>query len=324
MDELWQRYRSFWTPVLIGLGVFLVGLIVVHIVSDDPEAADAKLVSASRGLSKMTEPSRAQTKNWPLNVDTYRQRVEDFATRLDQAQGRDPYEYAVEASLQAAMLRGAGPDALRAAIAKPDAPASRALLAPFDDDAVQAGRALARYEGIRLDRLTLLRTGDPNVGFSRLLNDVTAELGMRANRADVEIRPDVLGYEGVTSVTRASLPQRLLNLALVAQIVDLGIRNRIQSIEEIRFDQRVTIESGEVFLREYPMTFTLRGDMASLRPILALLTDPAKTVALTQLVLSQPPRGTPLDGIVQLSATAASVVVRPEASLELDKEDQRQ
>ena len=37
MDELWQRYRSFWIPVLIGLGVFLIGLIAVHVISDDPE-----------------------------------------------------------------------------------------------------------------------------------------------------------------------------------------------------------------------------------------------------------------------------------------------
>ena len=29
MDELWQRYRTFWTPVLIGLGVFLIGVIAV-------------------------------------------------------------------------------------------------------------------------------------------------------------------------------------------------------------------------------------------------------------------------------------------------------
>ena len=29
MDELWQRYRAFWTPVLWGVGVFLAGLIVV-------------------------------------------------------------------------------------------------------------------------------------------------------------------------------------------------------------------------------------------------------------------------------------------------------
>ena len=324
MDELWQRYRSFWTPVLIGLGVFLVGLIAVHVMSDDPEAASANLQSAGGNLGRMTEPTRAQTKNWPQNVEAYRTRVEDFAARLDQAKGQDPYEYAVDTSLQAALLRGCDPDQMRKAIAQPGAGSSEACLYAFEDDAVQAGRALARYETIRLDRLTLLRTGDPNVGFCRLLNDVTSELGMRANRADIEIRPDVLGYEGVTSVTRASLPQRLLNLALVSQIVDLGIRTQIRSIEEVRFDQRVAVESGVTFLRQYPVTFTLRGDMASLRPILSLLTDPAKPVALTHLALTQPPRGSPLEGIVQLNATAASVVVRPEASLELDKEDQRQ
>ena len=38
MDELWQRYKGFWTPVLWGVGVFLVGLIVVHMMTGDPDA----------------------------------------------------------------------------------------------------------------------------------------------------------------------------------------------------------------------------------------------------------------------------------------------
>ena len=46
MDELWQRYRTFWTPVLIGLGVFLVGVIAVHVISDDPDKAKARMTSA--------------------------------------------------------------------------------------------------------------------------------------------------------------------------------------------------------------------------------------------------------------------------------------
>ena len=182
-------------------------------------------------------------------------------------------------SLQAAILRGAEPETLRAAVANPDTAAAKRVLEPFDDDAVAAGRALARYEAVRQDRLTLLRTGDPNVGFSRLLNDVAGELGVRANRADIEIRPEVLGYEGVTSVTRVALPQRLLNLALIAQIMDLAIRSRMRSLEEVRFDQRNVVDGDDVFLREWPFTFTVRGDMASLRPILARLTDPEKPIA---------------------------------------------
>ena len=71
MDELWQRYRSFWTPVLIGLGVFLVGLIVVHVVSDDPEAANSKLVSTSRGSFDEDGAFEIVIENYPAPGERY-------------------------------------------------------------------------------------------------------------------------------------------------------------------------------------------------------------------------------------------------------------
>ncbi|MFV1957959.1 MAG: hypothetical protein ACC662_00965 [Planctomycetota bacterium] len=324
MDELWQRYRTFWTPLLIGLGVFLVGLIAVHIMTDDPDSLQTGVLSEAGKLNRKIEPTKRQLKNVPANTSVLGARVTDWAARFEGGEVDELLAEAVGSALDAAILRGVDPAALSAAISEPDADASAEILARFDDDAVTAGRALARFHAIRQDRLGLLQSGDPNVGFARLLSDVGSELRIRANRADVDLRADLLGFGGLISVTRAGLLQRLLNLALVAEVVDLGIRSGLRSVDEIRFDKRTATDVGEAFLHQWPVTLTVRGDMASLEPILAYLTDPTRAVPLTQALLTQPPRGSPLEGIVQLTVSAVSVVVRPEVGLELDQEEQRQ
>jgi len=324
MDELWQRYRTFWTPLLIGLGVFLVGLIVVHVMTDDPHSLQVAVEGESNRLSKKVEPTKKQLKNVPANAKVLGTRVAAWADRFDAGKSDQILAAAVGSALDAAILRGVAPSALAAAVAQPDAPASAEALARFDDDAVAAGRALARFQAIQQDRLGLLQSGDPNVGFARLLSDIGSELRIRANRADVDLRADMLGFGSVVSVSRAGLLQRLLNLALVAEVVDLGIRSGLRSVDEIRFDKRSANAVGEAFLRQWPVTITVQGDAASLEPILGYLTDPTRAVPLTQALLTQPPRGSPLEGIVQLTVTAASVVVRPEVGLELDQEEQRQ
>ena len=68
----------------------------------------------------------------------------------------------------------------------------------------------------------------------------------------------------------------------------------------------------------------MRGDMASLRPVVVRLTDPDRPIPLTHLTLAQPARGSPLDGIVQLQARAASTRVQADVSLNLNSEDEAQ
>lgn len=323
MDELWQRYRSFWIPVLIGLGVFLVGLIVVHIITDDPDAWGAKASSEARTLRKKVEPSGQKIKAIQYNEEELSNRVTDWAGRLDQGNMGETIEVVVTAALQASILRGVDPAVLRDAVANPETPASRVVLEPFDGDGVAASKAVARYEEVRQDRLNILRAGDANVGFSRLLSDIWSEFRVRANRADVELGTDILGFGGVTSVPRSVLAQRLLNLGLVSQIVDLAIRSGVRSISEVRLEQKQNPLGDDVFLRQWPFTITVQGDMASIRPILSFLTDPAHPIPLTQLLLTQPPRTSPLEGQVQLQAKVASVLVRPDASLGLDMEEAR-
>lgn len=322
MDELWQRYRAFWIPVLIGLGVFLLGLIAVHVISDDPATENKRVVSEGKKVKKKVQPTSAQLRNVPQNVEALRGRVEDWGRRLDQAAGRDPLEYAVETALQSSVLRGLDPETLRKGVESQNAD----VLDRFEGDAVQAGRALARYEATRQDRLTLLRSGDPNVGFSRLLSDVWNEIKVRANRADVDIRPtaEVLGFGSVTSVTRSALPQRLLNLALITELLDLGIRSGIRSIEDIRIEARPDVDVQDRFLRQWPFTLAMRGDMAALGPVVVRLTDPNQPIPMTHLTLAQPARGSPLDGIVQLQVRAASTRVQADVSLNLNSEDEAQ
>ncbi len=327
MDELWQRYRSFLTPVLIGLGVFLVGLIAVHVLSDDPDALRDRVSGEARVVKRLVEPDRSTISALRRNRDALEERVKDWAARLDQAHlalGTDAIlDVVVSDALRAAILRGIDPQALAAAVAGPEAASSRRVLEPFDGDATAAGRALVRYETVRQDHLNLLRTSDPNVGFSKLLSDVTSEIRVRANRADVELPGAGLGHAGVTSVTRAVLAQRLLNLARITQLVDLAIRSGVRAITEVRIEPKLNPLGDDVFLREWPFTVTLRGDMASLRPVLAWLTDPANPLPIHHLELVQPPRTSPLDGQAQLTVQAASILVRPDAGLALDREEVR-
>lgn len=327
MDELWQRYRSFLTPVLIGLGVFLVGLIVVHTISDDPDAWSARVTGQARVVGKKIEPASSKINAQRKNREALEERVKDWSARLDQgdlATGADEIlDVIVSATLRAAILRGLDPQMLATAVANPEAASTRQLLVPFDGDAVAAGKALARYESVRQDRLNLLRTGDPNVGFSRLLSDVLAEIRVRANRADVELHPDALGHAGVTSVTRAVLAQRLLNLARISEILDLAIRERVRAIVEVRIEQKLNPLGEDVFLREWPFTVVLRGDMVAIRPVLAWLTDPENPLPIHHLEVAQPPRSSPLEGQAQLTVKAASVLVRPDVALGLDTEEVR-
>ena len=152
------------------------------------------------------------------------------------------------------------------------------------------------------------------------------EFKIRANRADVELPADAMGFAGITTVTRTSLAQRLLNLAMVSEIVDLGIRSGIRSVLSIRVDARPDMELNEVFLQAWPVRMEVLGDMLSLQPILDFLTDEAHPLPLTQVTLAQPSRksGAALGGLVKLYFEASSMLVRPDASLDLEQEDQRQ
>jgi hypothetical protein len=318
MDELWQRYRTFWMPLLIGLGVFLVGLIAVHVVTDDPAVWQGRVQEKGRDLSSKKVPERGKIENTKTGAEALKTRVDDWTKRLDQAGLADPLEVGVSEALRAAILRGQDPDALRAAAARPDDPSSVEVLRAFDGDDVAASHAVQRFEQVRTERVGMLRTGDPNVGFVRLLSDVSSELDVRANRADVALRVDNLGFQGASlQVSRVTLPQRVLNLALIAEVVDLAIRNGADAIDDIRFENRA---NPDVFVREWPVTFSLRGDMAALRPILSRLTRPDSPYPLLRLLLSQPRRSAPEEGIVQLEFTASSVELRPNDDLDLATE----
>jgi hypothetical protein len=303
VDELWQRYRTFWTPVLIGLGVFLVGVIVVFIVNDDPEDVKRGVDAEGRKVTRMVQPSGPQINATKENAEARRARVQRLAARLDQTGlGKDPLEVAVAQALTAAVLRGGG---------GPDA---------FDGDAGAAASARARYERMLRERVDLLRTGDPNVGFGRLRDEVWSELRVRANRADVDLDADQLGFAAVQSVNRATLLQRTLNLALAARVVDAAIRSGVRAVSEIRFENRAN-GGPESFLLEWPVTFTLAGRMDSLRPVLALLADPSHTTPVLHTLFAPPRRAGAPEGTVELTITASSLRVQPDASLDLPSED---
>ena len=76
----------------------------------------------------------------------------------------------------------------------------------------------------------MLRTQDPNVAFSRIKADVVQTLSVRANRADVDVgtSAEEFGLGSIASVDRAELPRRLANLALIATVLDVAIRENVR------------------------------------------------------------------------------------------------
>jgi len=326
VDELWQRYRTFWTPVLIGLGVFLVGVIVVHILSDDPEVSKGRVITAQRKLKAMKAPS-------PQKATTLRRRGEGlrddlvgpegsttggWAARLDQVRGdrKNLIAVAAEQALRAAIVRGA-PES--------EAQSASALKARFDGDEVAAEKAYRRFKRLVDQHRETLRSGDPNVAFSRLLSDVWSEIRIRANRADVEFQPQAeqLGFGNIASVDRATLPARVLNLALAARVADVAVRQGVESIDTIIVTANVEAGNPGDFISLWPISFSLTGEMAAVKQLLDLLTDPADPVPLetTRLVQARRRGGKTANGLVQFSVSASSVLVRPDADLRLDVEE---
>lgn len=314
MDELWQRHRTFWTPVLLGLGVFLVGLIVVHIVTRDPEREARLMQGEANRLSSMQRPSGDLMRVLRERANKFEAQSVNWAGRLDASgsAGAQTIENGVERALRATFLRGA--DNAEAA------QASR-LSARFDDDTTQAERAWRRYEALLPELGDLLRNGDPNVAFSRLLNEVWAVMRVRANRADMEIS-DLLGFTTVSSVNRSTLPVRVATLALVTELVDEGLRNGMQAFDLIKIEANVTPDQPEAYLTEWVLGLGMEGPYGAVLAVLDRLAGEQRAFPMLAASVAQPRQrgGKSPDGTVRFEATVGTAVVRPMARLGLEKE----
>jgi hypothetical protein len=238
-----------------------------------------------------------------------------WSQRLNQTGGEqaDVVSAGVEQALQASILRGATPT---------EAANLSTFKERFDDDDAAAEQALRRYQRALQRHTETLRTGDPNVAFSRLLSDVWTDMRIRANRADVELNADQLGFGSISSVNRGTLTGRVLNLALAARICDVAIRHGAVAIENVQVPPNIEPGSPTDFLVLWPIDVVILGDAAALKRVLDLLSDPANPVPLGNTRLAQPRRGAREgSGIAELTVRASSVVVRPTVNLNLDSEE---
>jgi hypothetical protein len=292
--------------VLWGIGAFLAGLIVVHIVTDDPEAGVRSNQNAATSIKNKIAPNQAQIRAAKESGDVLEQRVLAFAKLLDQRHedAEDALEASAMQALTAAVLRGSRP----------------ADAAAFDGDSAAAAAANGRYQQLLADCLSRLRTQDPNVSYSRLKADVVQELLIRANRADVDVDAEEFGLV-VPSVERASLPRYLANLALVATVVDIAIREGVHSIDAVTImnpEIHGSVESSDPFLQEWPVKIDLSAPPDTLGAILRVLTDPKRPTALGSSSWRQI---TNKAGLVKGEFKLYSVRVRPTATLGLEKEE---
>ena len=306
MDELWQRYRAFWTPVLWGIGVFLAGLIVVHMMTDDPETRVKENENLARAIRLKIAPSKSQIDAAKAGSEEFDRRHQSFAKLVDQRHGDDEDVIAafLKQILRAAILRGAQP-------ADP---------AAFEGDTAAAAQANVRYEQLFTDRMAALRSQDPNVAFSRVKADAVSELAIRANRADVDVDAEEFGIS-IASVDRASLPRYLASLALVANVIDVAIREGVRSIDSVVLlpsEVRGSVETADPFVQEWPVKIDVTGPPETLTAILDMLTDPKRPTALGSTSWKQVARK---EGLVKGEFKLYSIRVRPAASLGLEKEE---
>ena len=327
MDELWQRYRTFWTPVLIGLGIFLVGVIAVHVISEDPEVEASRMEAAEGRLAKMKQPDARTSSVLKGRAEAFQANVlggataaaATWATRLNQTGTTydDVISAGAEQALRASILRGAPEEVARNA---------KTLAGYFEDDEVAADKAYKRFQRTLEQQRETLRTGDANVAWAALLQDVWADLRIRANRADVELSPiaDQLGFASISSVSSATLPARVLNLALTARVADIAIREGVESIDSIQIATNVDPGSPDDFMVLWPVEIVLTGEIGTIRHIMDMLTVPTSPVPLEYARLMQPKAGGSdgSRGLIQFSMKASSVVIRPQADLKLDAEEE--
>ncbi len=313
MDELWQRFRAFWIPVLWGTAVFLVGLIVVHMASDDPDQGMTANDTASSQIKRRVAPTTAQIEAARSKAEAFGKSVTDLSKVLDERRGVevDPYEAPVEQALRAAVMRGGEREGA-------DGP-WHARREDFDGDADAARQAEARCQSLVKDRVTRLRSLDPNVSWSQLKADVVSELAQRANRADVEVVDEEFGLGAVSSVDRAELPRRLLNLALVATVLDLAIRQGVRSIDAVTIqppEARGEAGGPDAFISEWPVKIDLTGTPQALTAILNLASDPAAPIPLGTTTWKASGKK---DGLVKAETKFYSVAVKPDALLGLEE-----
>ena len=314
MDELWQRYRTFWIPVLIGIGVFLVGLIAVHIVTKNPEV-EARHLRRERGrLKKLQRPDRGMVDALKKRTESFQGNIEKWSARLDASgsAGKRILETAVDRVFRASILRGADENEGK----RPENFAYR-----FDDDVVAAGQALRKFTVLRDQHVELLTGGDPNVAFSSLISEAWQEMRIRANRADMEIAPG-LGFESVASVTRATLPGRALTLALVTEVMDIAIRYGMEAVDQVRPDPNLHPGQANSFYVEWPVTLRMKGPYGAIVKVIDTLTQRDRALPLLNVAIEQPSRKADHlpTGVVECNLTFAASVVRPDAPLGLDRE----
>ena len=146
------------------------------------------------------------------------------------------------------------------------------------------------------------------------------ELAVRANRADVDVDVEEFGLS-IASVDRSSIVRYLANLALVATVLDVAIREGVRSVDSIVLlpsEIRGSVEATDPFLQEWPVKIDITGPPEALTAVLDLLTDPRRPTVFGSTSWRQVARK---EGLVKGEFKLYSVRVRPAAALGLEKEE---
>ena len=97
--------------------------------------------------------------------------------------------------------------------------------------------------------------------------------------------PEVYASQFELDAVCAATPR--YNLALAARIVDVAIREEVQAVDMIQVKPNIEPGNPNDFITLWPITVSLKGDMAAVKKMLDLLTDPSNPVPLETTKLSQ-------------------------------------
>jgi hypothetical protein len=277
MDSFWQQHRTFILKILGGLLVVIVCWIIGSSLTERSLADLERDVATQRSEVKRLEvPSPDSISGYAKALASLDTRIRETAARVGETRKGD--------ELPAQVFR----DILQ-------------MIGKDTEPIREAYRRLAAQ--------------DPMSCVTKLVGESREYLEDRAGPANVQIDGD-LGFAR-PDFEAAEAPRYLMALRLIVRVVNAAIEERVLEVKSIGIGSPPLgkFEGGDVFLREYPVSMTIRGTSASVLALLGRLNDPAAFVPVKALRRLVPDKSERNKDIVIADLDVLALHIDPESEL---------
>jgi hypothetical protein len=235
--DFWAQHKDFVLKVLAGFGVFLVALIVRSIVyGEDLDHAVTANQKESGSIKSMKLLPRDQIQTLETDAEQLQSNAEAYARRIGWDAGTQDLDTILIERTLSHLRRPAGSGNLH-------------------DEAVHYHQTLRE---------------DLNGGFGQLRLAVRSALVEEAEEKNISVEGGI-GFEDVLQVEPQDLLKYLMQLELSARVLRYAIDGHVDAIDSIQIqseEQQGNPEFNPEFLREYPVTFGIRGPQEAITSIL--------------------------------------------------------